>query len=121
MFHTNLVVRLACGLRMRLCARALKVATILAAAACGLRGGRRHQPGGQRKQADHRDFHDQPRRADFLVFPGRVRAQARGFIDRRAQSARQLFGFIVRPEMQEEQARLLVQHMAVHGRYLDAV
>src|SRR5262249_26910022 len=42
-------------------------------------------------------------------------------IERRAQSLRELHRVVVRPEVQEEQPRLLVQHVAVDRRHLDSV
>lgn len=119
MFHTDVVVGLACGLRMSLYAHALKVATVLAAVVCRLRGRQRDHASRQREQEDDRDLHAVSQ--GFLVFPGRVRTRACGFVYRRAQSARQLFGVVVRPKMQEEQPWLLIQHVAVNGRHLDAV
>ena len=119
MFHTDVVVDLACGLRMSLCARALKVATIFAAAVCCLRGRQHNHASRKREQEDDRDLHTVSQ--GFLVFSGRVRTRACGFVYRRAQSARQLFGVVVRPKMQEEQPWLLIQHVAVNGRHLNAV
>src|SRR6266581_725804 len=46
---------------------------------------------------------------------------ARGLVERGAQSLGELQGVINRPEMQEEQSRLLVQHVAVDRRHVDAV
>jgi len=56
-FHTDFVVSFTCGLRMSLCARALKVATVLAAGVCRLRGRQRDRASGQREHEDNRDFH----------------------------------------------------------------
>ena len=44
-----------------------------------------------------------------------------GLVERRAQALRELHRVVVGPEMHEEQARLLVQHVAVQGGDLDAV
>ncbi len=46
---------------------------------------------------------------------------ARGFVKRGAQSPRELQGIVIGPEMQEEQPRLFVQHVAVDRGHLDAV
>src|SRR5436190_19699815 len=44
-----------------------------------------------------------------------------GLIQRRSKSFRQLHHVIVRPEVHEEQPRLLVEHVAVNGRNGDAI
>ena len=43
----------------------------------------------------------------------------RGFIQRRANPARQFHGIIVRPKMDEEHARFLVEHVAVDRGHRD--
>src|SRR5690348_7195196 len=48
-------------------------------------------------------------------------ARHRGLVERGADTLGELHGVVVRPEMHEVQARLLVQHVAVQGRHLDAV
>src|SRR5262245_62477219 len=47
--------------------------------------------------------------------------RARRLVERGAQSLRKLYGVVVRPEVQEEQPRLLVEHVAVNCRHLDAI
>src|SRR4029078_1902923 len=47
--------------------------------------------------------------------------RARRLVQRSAQSASQLQGVIGRPEMHENETRLLGQHVAVNGRHFDAV
>src|SRR6266545_4813283 len=47
--------------------------------------------------------------------------RARGLVECGAQSAGELQGVVVRPEVQEEEPRLLGQHVAMDRRYLDAV
>src|SRR5690348_7644677 len=45
----------------------------------------------------------------------------RALVERRAQASRQLHGIVVGPEVAEEQSRLLIEHMAMDCRHLDAV
>src|SRR5262249_27259528 len=54
--------------------------------------------------------------------PGRRSAlRARRLVDCDAQSLGKLYGVVIGPEVHEEQPRLLVEHVAVDRRHLDAV
>ena len=46
---------------------------------------------------------------------------ARGLVERGAQSLGELQCIVIGPEMQEEQPRLLIQHVAVDRRDIDAI
>src|SRR6516225_2191932 len=46
---------------------------------------------------------------------------ARGLVERSAQPPSELDGIVVRPEVHEEKTGLLVQHVAVNRRDLDAI
>src|SRR5215207_492222 len=46
---------------------------------------------------------------------------ARSLFESSAQALRQFDRIVVGPEMHEDQSRLFAQHVAVNGRYLDAI
>ena len=46
---------------------------------------------------------------------------AGGLVECRAKPSGQFQRIVIGPEVEEEQPRLLVQHVAVHGGYVDAV
>ena len=111
-FHADVVVSLARGLRVGLYARLLEITAVLCTAirSCRLcRAQRAHAPNHHEQNDDN--FHTD---LSSLVFARRVLARhARGFVESRTYALGELDRIVVRPKVHEEQARLLVEHMAV--------
>src|SRR5512137_1012526 len=57
----------------------------------------------------------------FMFLPRRLLLGGICLIQRRTQSASELDGIVIRPEMHKEQPRFLFQHMAVQGCHVDAI
>ena len=70
----------------------------------------------QREQDRRDDLHE-----NTLSVLGGAPHCARSFIERGAKSPSKLPGIIICPKVKEEEAWLLVQHVAVNGRYLHAI
>ena len=121
MLHADVVIGLACRLRVGRQASPLKVAALLAAVCCIYIDRVTHLCK-QDKQRDHDDFHDNPSLVLLLLIScSALTRYARSFIDRCMQSESELFGVVVRPKVHKEQSWLLVQHVAMNGRHLDAI
>jgi hypothetical protein len=119
-FHADAVVSLARSLGVGLKARLLVVTAVLDTAirSCRLCDAKRTHARKHHEQNDY-SFHDD---FSFLVFTRCVLAlYARCFVDCCTQSESELFRVVVRPKMHKEQPWLLVQHVAMNGRHLDAI